>query len=165
MIPMHSRMRGRWSYVILSFLVALFLMIIPFPDWMSYARPDWLTLVLFYWCLALPSRVGIVTGWFCGVALDILRFSLLGQHALGKAFIALIASLFHRRLRLYHIWQQCIIIFILAMIDHSLVLWIERMNKGITLQAEYWLSVLATALLWPLVYIALRFIRQKGEIT
>ncbi len=159
------RRRGRWSLVFLSFAMALFLMIIPLPDWMRYARPDWLSLVLFYWCLALPERVGVFTGWASGLMLDLLRFSLLGQHALGKALVALVANLAHQRLRMYHLWQQCIVIFFVVLVDHSLMLWIQQLSGGQVFDLRYLIAVITTTMLWPVVYTVLRGVRQRGNIS
>ena len=46
--------------IVATFLVALLLTVVPLPDWLRPARPDWVGLVLIYWCLALPERVGVI---------------------------------------------------------------------------------------------------------
>ena len=43
--------------IVLTFIVALLLTVIPVPDWARYIRPDWVGLVLIYWCMALPERI------------------------------------------------------------------------------------------------------------
>ena len=58
--------------ILVTFIAALLLTIIPLPDWARYLRPDWVGLVLIYWCLALPERVGVSTGWFMGLLVDLL---------------------------------------------------------------------------------------------
>ena len=69
--------------IALSFFVALILTIIPLPDWMASFRPEWVALTLIYWSMALPQRVGVGIGWGLGLALDVLKGALLGQHALA----------------------------------------------------------------------------------
>jgi rod shape-determining protein MreD len=39
------------------------------PDWAASARPEWVVLVLIYWILALPERVGVAAGWLVGLSL------------------------------------------------------------------------------------------------
>ena len=60
-----------------------------------------IALVLVYWCLALPERVGVLAGWSIGLVLDVLNGSILGQHAFGLAFVAYVALQYHRRVRVY----------------------------------------------------------------
>ncbi|HDN69117.1 MAG TPA: rod shape-determining protein MreD, partial [Gammaproteobacteria bacterium] len=74
--------------IIFTFIIALLLTVIPLPDSMRYLRPDWVGLVLIYWCMALPDRIGVTTGWFAGLMVDMLTGTLLGQHALSLTIIA-----------------------------------------------------------------------------
>jgi rod shape-determining protein MreD len=71
--------------ILLSFAVAMLLTIIPIPDALRVLRPDWVALTLIFWCLALPYRIGVVSGFFAGLFLDVLTGTLLGQHALASA--------------------------------------------------------------------------------
>ncbi|MGB5178147.1 MAG: rod shape-determining protein MreD, partial [Gammaproteobacteria bacterium] len=92
--------------IVFTFIIALLLTVIPLPDWARYMRPDWVGLVLIYWCMALPERVGVATGWFTGLMVDLLTGTLLGQHALSLTVVAYITLKFHLRLRLVPVWQQ-----------------------------------------------------------
>ncbi|MGI9309967.1 MAG: rod shape-determining protein MreD [bacterium] len=152
--------KRRWV-IAATFTCALLMMVIPYPESLQFARPDWLTLVLFYWCIAIPHRVGIGYGWLLGLLLDLLQHALLGQHAIGKALIALVATSAHPRLRQYHLWQQCMVIAALAAADIAIVAWVYRLAEGIVIRPEYWLTALSTALLWPLVRLALD--RARGR--
>ena len=157
-------MRGRGRIIPVTLLLALFLTVIPAPDWMKFARPDWVTLALVYWCMATPQRVGVGTGWVMGALLDLLHYSLFGQHALGKVLIALVASSVHRRLRLYHIWQQCMLILVISSLDIAIVVWIHHLANGVEIRPVYWQAALTTALLWPVVYTVLRKLRHRSGI-
>ena len=44
--------------------------------------PDFLALVLVFWCVHQPRLVGIGVAFFFGVATDVHQSALLGQHAL-----------------------------------------------------------------------------------
>lgn len=145
-------------------LAALALMIVEYPEWMRYARPDWVTLVLFYWCLAVPQHIGVGSGWMLGLLLDVLQFSLLGQHAVGKAFVAMVANHFHRRLRMYSLWQQCVVVFIVSSVDIAIVAWVYHLTDNAPILWQYWQSALTTTLLWPVAYYLLRRLRRRGGI-
>ena len=155
-----SAKRGT-GVIIFTIAIALLLNMVPYPDWMEYARPDWVTLVLFYWCLALPHRVSVGYGWVCGMMLDILYYSILGQHAIGKAFVALVAVIAHRRMRMYHLWQQCVVVFCVSSLEIAFKLWVYRLTNQVDIHIVYWLAALTTALLWPVIYNLLRLIRQR----
>lgn len=153
-----------FGIILITLIVGLVLNLVPYFEWMKYARPDWVLLVLFYWCLAAPDRVGVGCGWAVGLVMDILNYSLLGQHAIGKAFVALVAVVTNRRIRLYELWQQCIIVFFIASIDIGLTLWAANITEDIEVRLVYWQSALTTALAWPVVYNVLRFLRHRTGV-
>ena len=92
---MHSN--NLWV-IFLSFFIALVFSIVSLPDALpvelGYLRPQWVALVLIYWVIALPFRVGIVVAWVAGIALDVLLSSLLGQHALALIIVAYVRLVF-----------------------------------------------------------------------
>ncbi len=54
---MAERQGSGYFVILLTFLVAAVLSVLPLPEWLQWARPEWLTLTLIYWCIALPHRV------------------------------------------------------------------------------------------------------------
>ena len=151
--------------ILATFVIALLLNMVPYPQWMKYAKPDWVMLVLFYWCLAVPHRISIGCGWLAGIALDILYYSLLGQHAVGKAFVALIAVSTYRRVPLYDLWQQCILVFIVASIDIGFTVWVYQLTANTEIRLVFWQSALTSCLIWPVVYNVLRVLRHRTGIS
>ena len=61
----------RLYLVYLSLMFSLVLAVVPLPAMVKLFRPDWPLLVLFYWALALPSRVSIGTAFVVGFLLDV----------------------------------------------------------------------------------------------
>ena len=151
---------GRWQVIPATLLVALFLNLLPYPEWARYARPDWVTLTLFYWCLATPRCIGVGWGWVTGLMLDLMQYTLFGQQALGKALIALVATGACRRLRLYSMWRQCAVVLVISAVDIAVVVGVHHLTRGIEFRIEYWQAALTTALLWPLAYVVLRKLRR-----
>lgn len=148
-----------------SLAIAILLTVLPYPDWMRFAVPNWVTLVLFYWCIATPKKVGVGTGWITGILVDLLLHTLFGLHAVTKAFVAMIAVTAHRRLRMYHLWQQCIIVFIISAVEISFVNWVFHLTNDVAMRLIFWQSALTSALVWPVVYTILRYARQQSGIT
>lgn len=150
--------------IVVTFAIALGLIALPLPEWARAFRPEWATLVLVYWCLALPTRVNVGTGWIVGLFVDVITGNLLGQHALAMAVVAFVTVKVHKQVRVYPLWQQALSVFVLTGLSQLLVVWV----KGIIGQAPdnwlYWAPSIISALLWPWVYIILRDVRRKFRI-
>ena len=108
-----------------SLVVALILMILPLPDWAQMYRPNWIALVLIYWSMALPNRVGLWFAFFCGIILDTSLGTLLGQHALGLVVVVFFNLNFYQRIRVLALAQQAIYVFALLLINQVVVAWVE----------------------------------------
>src|SRR3989344_1443770 len=99
-----------------TFAIAILLSVMPGPGWAEPFRPDWVGLVLIYWCMATPTRVGVGTGWLLGFIQDVLFGSLLGSHAIAKTLIAFITLKLHLQLRMFPRWQQAAAGLVLLML-------------------------------------------------
>jgi len=158
-----SAPHGRLALYI-TFAIALFLTAMPLPDWLVSWRPEWIPLVLIFWCINLPYRVGIGTAWVTGLFLDVLQGALLGQHALALTIVAFLALKLHQRLLVYPLWQQSLSIFVLVMLYQLLLLWISGIAGISTGNWLYWLPSLSSMLLWPVIDSVLRSIRRSFGI-
>ena len=63
MIGIEESRQGNWI-IVLSFIMAIMLTALPLPEWAVNWRPSWVAIVLIYWCMAVPDRVGILVAWF-----------------------------------------------------------------------------------------------------
>jgi len=146
--------------ILASFIVALILMMIQIPDEIKIYRPEFVTLVLIYWCIALPHRVGIITGWSMGFLLDIHSGSLLGLNALTLSIVAYLAYKLHARIRLYPLIQQAFIILLLVMLSQMISLWINGLTGYAAGTWTYWFPSLTSMLIWPWLFYLMRGIRR-----
>lgn len=146
--------------ILSSFAVALILTMIPLPEKIQMYRPEWVTMMLIYWCLALPHRTGVFTGWFVGLLLDIHYGSLLGQYAITLAIVAYLSYKLHIRIRLYPLIQQSLIILLLVALSQMLVLWIRGVTGDAPSDWSYWMPSLTSMLIWPWFFYLMRAIRR-----
>ncbi len=160
--------RGYWV-ILASFFLAMILSVISIPynlPWeFGYLRPDWALLVLIYWVIALPHRVGVFTAWMIGLAMDVLLGSLLGQHALIFLTVAYISENLYQRLRMFAVWQQSMVVFALIGLAHLLGFWVER-HVGIKAWS-WWLMLPAvmSAFVWPWMFLLLRSLRRFFQVS
>lgn len=148
-----------------SLLGALVLSILPWPTWIEPFRPDWVALVLIYWCMALPSRVGVGTAWTTGLILDVLYGSMLGENALAKAFVAFLTVHFHLQLRMFPRWQQAVVVLLLVAVNNLLVLWIKHLAGQAPDTWGYLTPSIVSMLIWPWLFVILRDIRRHGNVS
>ena len=134
------------------------------PESAANWRPAWVALVLVYWCMATPERVGVVVGWTAGLLLDVMTGTLLGQHALALSVLAYVAHHAHRRVRVLPLWRQGITVFVLLFVYQALVLWSNGI-RGLPVTAfAYWTSPLVSTLLWPWIFVVLRVVRRRYAV-
>lgn len=151
--------------IFVTFAAALFLTVMPMPDWLSVARPEWAALFVLFWCIALPERVGVGTAWIVGLLMDVLRGAILGQHALALSVVAFLAMRLHLRIRVYPLWQQALSILVLVTIYQLLILWTSGIIGKPARSWTYWLPSLSSMLLWPFVYAALTGVRRGFDVS
>ncbi len=158
-----QRHQGGWA-IAASLFLALLLAAAPMPDWAGNWRPEWVAMVLIYWCMAMPSRVGIWTGWMLGLVLDVLQGGLLGQHSIGLALVAFITLSLHQRLRVSPLLQQALAVALMLVLYRLLWLWIGVVTGQQAAQVMVWLPALSSMLLWPWLFILLRDLRRRASV-
>ncbi len=151
--------------LLLTFTVALLLAVMPLPAWAHSFRPQWPLLVLIYWAMALPQRIGVGSAWALGIAVDLLSSSLLGMHAMIYAIIVFIIIQLHRQIRVFPLWQQAMGIFLLLLLEYLLKIWLLGFTQEIPTGESLWISPVISMLLWPWIYIILRDLRRKFNIS
>ncbi len=149
----------------LTMLAGMVLAIVPIPQSvpieLGFLRPDWVAMILVYWIIAVPHRVGVVTAWVVGIAMDTLLGSLLGQHALAYVLLAYISINLYQRLRMFTVWQQALVLFALLGLNQLLGFWIQAFAGDVQWRLWYLMPALVGAFLWPWVFLLLRYLRRS----
>jgi rod shape-determining protein MreD len=159
------RQHGGWV-IVLTLVVGLMLAIVPLPEWAQGLRPEWPLLVLVYWCLALPQRVGVGVSWLVGLCMDVLSGALLGEHAIGYALVAYLVLKLYQQIRVYPAWQQAMVLLGVLLFNQVVCLWVlgmtERAPDDLLL---FMVPSLVGMLLWPWLFSLLRYARRRFAVT
>lgn len=156
-----SRFREGPLLLLASLLVAVLLALLPLPGWLSVLRPFWIGLVLAYWTLEAPNRVGLGTAFATGLLADLVFGAVLGEHALRLTILVFLVQRFRPRLRFFPLTQQALAILALLINDRVVVLTI-RLFTGEGMPAPtFWLAPLVGMLLWPWLFLLLDDLRLR----
>ena len=148
--------------IILSTFLSVILTISTFP--LGYFSPDWIFLVIIYWIIAVPSMYNLFVIWLIGIITDVAMGSTLGMNALIYVFLSFIIKKLYKSLRYFTVIQQSIIVLFLMVLKITFLLWIDVMlSAGIYSTLMYW-TTLSSALIWPVIFFSLRYLRRKYNI-
>ena len=149
-----------------TLVMAFILTVLPLPDWAGPLRPEWVSMVTLYWCLAIPRNFGVGTAWVIGIFLDVSFGSLLGQHALGLCVIAYVASRLHQQIRIAPLGQQAMVVTVLLLVKQTLGLWVYGVIGQLPEQVLlYYVPSAMALILWPWAFVILRDIRRRYRIS
>ncbi len=155
---------GKRHLLLISFVAALVLAIVLLPAALASYRPDWVPLVLIFWALMAPERLGLLTAFAMGLALDTLSGSLLGQHALAMVTVVYLSVRFHLLIRVFPVWQLSVTVFLLLVIYEFMLFWIDGVAGRSVPIIERWAPVVSGALVWPLVLGYLASVRHDAQV-
>jgi len=135
-------------FITFSLIVALVLDMIPIGR--APAMPDLVAVVLVFWGVHQPRRVGVGWAFFFGLLVDVHHGALLGQHALAYSALSFGAIALHRRIPWFGLLEQALHVLPLFALAHLLSLIVRLVVGG--MWPGWWLlaAPLVEALLWPL---------------
>jgi rod shape-determining protein MreD len=131
-----------------SLLAALLLCMLPMGRiaWM----PDFVALVIVFWSIHQPHRIGMGSAFFMGLLVDVHQSAMLGQHALAYTLLSFMALIVHRRLIWYSVFSQAIQILPMFAIAHALELLVRTVAGGVFPGYAIALAPVIEAVLWPI---------------
>lgn len=148
--------------ILLTILLSLFVSLITLP--LGYYSPEWILLILIYWAIAIPSINKLFLAFLLGFLVDVVLGQVLGISSLFYIILIYIVLRLYNSLRYMTIAQQSFVIFFLIIIKQHLLIWAYIIiGKTIEYQAIL-IGSFMSALLWPLVFFALRYVRRKFNI-
>lgn len=165
MVSLAGKSHGTWV-IFVSFVLAGLLLALPSPPWLEYYRPEWAALVIIYWVMAMPHRVGLIVAWIVGFFVDVLEGSLLGLNAMALALVAYLTLSLYQRLRMFTPVQQSATVLILVGVHQLLSFWVlTASNQSTAPNLMFMLSAFSSAIVWPFVFVFLRYTRRYFQLT
>lgn len=149
--------------VVMSFVFALMLTMMPVPDTIAAFRPDWVAMLVIYWAMQLPRSWSVGSAWLVGIVLDVSQGTLLGQHALALSAVAFTTVRFHLQMRVFPIPQMTATVIPILALYQFLLFWINGVAGVDAPTVAYWGSVISGTLLWPVVMIFLSGLSYKAR--
>jgi rod shape-determining protein MreD len=144
-----------------SLFLGLLVMVVPLPVGMDVARPYLLALLLIYWMLELPDRVGLGTAFLAGLAADLVSGTLLGEQAMRLVILAFLVQRFRARLRFFPLWQQAAAVGALLLNDRLVALAIHFAAGTGLPHWGTWVSPLLGFAIWPWLFLLLDELRLR----
>lgn len=150
-----AEVRGGSLIIFGTFIISLFLSQLPLPDLLRWARPEWVLLFLVYWVMRAPSRVGLFYAFGLGLLLDLAHGGVIGLNALSLTLVAFLAQLLYRRMRMFPLPQQGIIIALLTGLNQLLHYWMQGLTGTHGDSLLFLLPAVFSGIFWPLVFLFL----------
>jgi rod shape-determining protein MreD len=155
-------------FVAFTLFAGFVLNLLPLAEPVQALKPDFLALLLLYWCIQAPRFVGVGVAWFVGLLMDVGDATLFGQHALAYAVLAYGAEYFRRRVLRFPLWQQAGHVALLLGLCAAIVLVIRLVGGAPAPRMTYVVPPLTGALLWPPLSVLLQWpqrpVRSASEL-
>ena len=141
-------------FIALSLFVALLLNFLPTSAW--HWMPDWVALVLVFWSVREPRRIGMGVAFMLGLIMDVADASLLGQHTLAYVVVSYAATTISRRLLWFPLGQQALHVLPLLLVVQALQFAVRAMPGIVLPGLSYFIGPFVGAALWvPLTFVLL----------
>ena len=137
------------GFIVFTFVAALLANLLPWSGWGLAIKPDFVALVVLYWCIQQPRKVGFTSAWLLGLVMDVAEGSLFGQHALAYSVLAFGGIVLHRRVLRFSMRDQVLHVLVLLLLNDVMVLAIRMLAGAGFPGLKYFIGSLTAAALWP----------------
>lgn len=144
------------AFIVVTFLAAAMLNMMPWSGLGVWLRPDFVALVLIYWIIDQPRRVGFTVAFALGLLMDVAEGALLGQHALSFTVLAYAAGVLARRVRMFSPASQALHVVPLLLVNDLIVLGVKMLAGADFPGYRYFFGSFVAGALWPFVSLLLK---------
>jgi rod shape-determining protein MreD len=141
-------------FIFATLVAALFLNVVPLGR--LTVMPDWVALVLLFWCIHQPLKVGMGAAFALGLLMDVANASIMGQHALAYVMLAFGAGVLSRRILWFPLVQQALHVLPI-LVGTQVIMLLIRLAAGGEFPSPFWFlgGFISAALWYPLTYLLL----------
>jgi rod shape-determining protein MreD len=141
-------------FIFATLVAALFLNVVPLGR--LTVMPDWVALVLLFWCIHQPLKVGMGAAFVLGLLMDVANASIMGQHALAYVLLAFGAGVLSRRILWFPLVQQALHVLPI-LVGTQVIMLLIRLAAGGEFPSPFWFlgGFISAALWYPLTYLLL----------
>jgi len=132
-----------------SLSVAFLLNLLPWGHFVG--APDFVALVLVFWGIHQPRKVGIGIAFFMGLLMDVHDATLLGENALAYTLLSYFAIMIHRRVLWFPMLTQALHVFPLLVMTQAIQIVVRLFA---THHFAGWLNFIESVVaivLWPVI--------------
>ena len=134
-------------FIFSSLLIAFLMNFLPWGNMVFV--PDFVALVLVFWSIHQPRKVGIGVAFVKGLLMDVHTASLLGENALAYTLLSYFAITIHRRVLWFTPMTQTLHVFPLFLLTQVIQSLIQLMVNGKFPGWLFFSESFVTAALWP----------------
>ncbi len=144
-----------------SLAAALILSAVVVPASIAAARPDFVALMLIFWCWHRPEYIGLWVAFLIGLLSDVMHFVVLGENALAYILVVYLAKLCSARLRGASAGVRMLVVLLLLTVDTTVANLMHVKLHGADAVGGAWLSPIAGVAVWAVGSVTLgRLIRE-----
>lgn len=136
-------------FITFSLLLAFVLNLLPWGHWVGI--PDFVALVLVFWSIHQPRKVGIGMAFFMGLLMDVHDAALLGENALAYTLLSYFAIMIHRRVLWFPTRTQALHVLPLLLLTQTVQLMVRLLVSGKFPGWLFFSESFVSAALWPMV--------------
>ena len=137
------------AFIAFTLVAALIANLLPWSGVPLVVKPDFVALIVLYWCILQPRKVGFATAWLLGLTMDIADGSLFGQHALAYSVLAFAGIVLHRRVLMFTMKDQILHVIPLLLLNDVIVLIIRTLAGADFPGFSYFVGSFFAGALWP----------------
>lgn len=141
----------RPGFIAFTLIAALTANFLPWSGPWLVVKPDFVALVVLYWCIQQPRKLGFAVAWLLGLTMDIADGSLLGQHALAYSVLAFAGIVLHHRVLMFTMKNQILHVIPILLINDLIVLAIRKLAGADFPGIAYFAGSLIAGTLWPVM--------------
>ena len=132
-----------------SLLCAFLLNLLPWGHFVGV--PDFVALVLVFWGIHQPRKVGIGVAFFMGLMMDVHDSTLLGENALAYTLLSYLAIMIHRRVLWFPVLTQALHVFPLLLFTQCVQVLVRVIVSGKFPGWTQFVESVVAIVLWPVI--------------